>query len=393
MHIPLVLVGRDVRSVLVVGAGIAGSTVAYWLARHGLDVTVVERAQADRSSGSPVDVHGPALAVVTQMGVLPRLKDAATSATGVAAVDHRGRRIGWMPLHHGEGIEIPRSSLASVLAAAGRGAAQFVYDETVTSIDDDGSGVDVTFDHAPPRRFDLVIGADGLHSKVRELVFGTGYAQYLGLYVATANLDGDIDDDCTVLLHNAPGRLVALHPATGHGIVAFIFRHPEVPGLDHRDRARQHAVLDAAYAAMGWRTPELLERTHRAHDIYFDSVSRIRLPRWSSGRTTVVGDAATCVSLLGDGSSLAITGGMTLANAVAAHRDNPQAGLVTYERQHRKLVSSRQRWVGAAAHLLVPASAAGIVARNSALRFRQLLAIHDPRRGRPLLSTRLQNRS
>lgn len=363
-----------VHTVLVVGAGIAGSTTAYWLARHGLDVTVVERAQGERSSGSPVDVQGPAFRVVTEMGVLTQLRAAATSATGVAAVDARGRRVGWMPLHRAEGIEIPRSSLAAVLADAGRDATQFVYGDTVTSLTDDGDGVDVTFERTPPRRFDLVVGADGLHSKVRELVFGTGHIRHLGLYVATAYLGGDIDDDRTVLVHNAPNRLVALHPATGRGGVAFIFRHPRIPGLDNRDRAQQHVLIEEIYAGMGWRVPELLRRARQADDMYFDSVSRVRLPQWSKGRITVVGDAATCVSLLGDGSSLAIAGGATLANVVALHRDNPGAALKAYEQQHRKLVSSRQRWVGVAAHLLVPASAAGIAARNGALRLSQLTA-------------------
>jgi 2-polyprenyl-6-methoxyphenol hydroxylase-like FAD-dependent oxidoreductase len=195
----------------------------------------------------------------------------------------------------------------------------------------------------------------------------------LGLYVATANLDLRIDDDRTVLLHNAPGRLAAVHPATGQGGVAFIFRHPEIGNLDRCDRARQHLILDAAYAGMGWRVPELLELTRNADDMYFDSVSRIRLARWSTGRITVVGDAATCVSLLGDGSSLAIAGGATLANAVHAHRENPPAALGAYEQQHRRQVARRQRLIGVAAHLLVPATATGIFARNAALRGTQLV--------------------
>lgn len=378
MHIDWFLMGLGVRTVLVVGAGIAGSTVAYWLGRHGIDVTVVERAPVDRSSGGPVDVRGPALDIVAQMGLLRQLTDAATLATGVAAVDARGRRIGWAPLHHGQGIEIPRSSLAAVLADAGHQAADFVYGDTITALNDDGDGVDVTFEHARPRRFDLVVGADGLHSTVRELAFGVGHADFLGLYVATANLDGRIDDDRTVLLHNAPGRLAAVHPATGQGGVAFIFRHPEVPHHDQCDRARQQAILDAAYAGMGWRVPELLELSRNADDMYFDSVSRIRLARWSTGRITVLGDAATCVSLLGDGSSLAIAGGNTLANAVQAHRDNPTAAFAAYEQQHRRRVSRRQRWTGVGAHVLVPASAAGISARNVALLCSQLLASRQP---------------
>ncbi len=114
------------RKVLVVGAGVAGSTAAYWLARHGMAVTVVERAAANRSSGNPVDVRGPAYGVAERMGVLPRLRAAATRATGISAVDDRGRRIGWIPMQLGDGVEIPRSDLAAILADAGRDAAEYV---------------------------------------------------------------------------------------------------------------------------------------------------------------------------------------------------------------------------------------------------------------------------
>jgi 2-polyprenyl-6-methoxyphenol hydroxylase-like FAD-dependent oxidoreductase len=358
----------EVRTVLVVGAGVAGSTVAYWLARHGMTVTVVERAAGDRSSGSPVDVRGQAFDVAQRMGVLPRLKAAATQATRVYAVDGNGRRIAWVPMQLGGGIEIPRSDLAAILADAGRDAADYVYGDTVTALIDDGGGVDVTFEHAAPRRFDLVVGADGLHSRVRELVFGTGFIEHLGLYVATVDLAGAVEDEHAVLIHNTPGRSATVHPVTGCGGAGFIFRSPEIAGLDRGDTAWQRQVVAAAYAGMGWRVPELLEQLRTAEDVYFDSVSRVRLDRWSQGRIALVGDAASCVSLFGEGSSLAIAGGATLADAVAGHRDDPATALRVYEQKHRRLVTPRQRMMGPSSRLIVPATAAGILARNSAMR-------------------------
>lgn len=147
----------NVRTVLVVGAGIAGSTAAYWLARNGMAVMVVERAAGGRSSGSPVDVRGPAYRVAERMGVLPRVRAAATQATRFSAVDDKGRKIGWVPMQLGDGIEIPRSDLAAILADAGRDNADYLYSDSVVSLTDDGNGVDVTFEHAAPRRFDLVV--------------------------------------------------------------------------------------------------------------------------------------------------------------------------------------------------------------------------------------------
>ena len=138
----------NVRTVLVVGAGVAGSTAAYWLARNGMAVTVVERAAGERSSGSPVDVRGPAYGVAERMVVLPQLRAAATRATRFSAFDDQGRPIGWMPMQLGDGIEMPRSDLAAILADAGRDGADYLYGDTVESLTADGYGVDVTFERA-----------------------------------------------------------------------------------------------------------------------------------------------------------------------------------------------------------------------------------------------------
>lgn len=355
------------KTVLIVGAGVAGSSAAYWLARLGMTVTVVERAGQDRSSGSPVDVRGAAYSVAERMGVLPALRSASTRVTGLSAVDRRGRRIGWAPMQLGNGIEIPRSDLAAILADAGRDAAEYRYGDTVTSLHQGGAGVEVTFEHAGPQEFDLVVGADGLHSRVRELVFGTGFIEHLGMYVATVDLAEAADGD-TVLMYNEPGRLAAVHPATGRGIAAFIFRHPGLPDFDHRDSSAHKDVVADTYADMGWRVPDLLRQMRAATDIYFDSVSRVRMDTWSCGRIGLLGDAASCVSLLGDGSSLAIAGAATLSQCVAASRDDPATALREYERRHRRLVMPRQRWMGPGSRMLVPATASGVLARNTALR-------------------------
>lgn len=378
-------------TVLIVGAGIAGSTLAYWLARDGMDVTVVERAQGTRSSGSPVDVRGPAAAVVERMGVLPRLRAAATHVTGLAVVDAAGRRIGRVPTRSGRGVEVelPRGDLAAVLAAASRDAAEFRHGDTVTSLSGDGGGVDVTFERAAPQRFDLVVGADGLHSQVRRLVFGpeTRFVTHLGMYVATVVLDGPAEDPRTVLMHNAPGRCAAVHPGTGRAIAALMFRSPPAPDPGRHDTGGQRELVARAYAGMEWRVPELLDRLFAAEDFYFDSVSRVRLDGWSRGRVTLLGDAASCVSLFGEGSSTAIAGAATLGIAIGAHRHDPPAALRRYEDTHRRLVGPRQRGVGPTSHLLVPATAAGLAVRDAAVRMWP--AVERLRQaGRPVASVR-----
>jgi 2-polyprenyl-6-methoxyphenol hydroxylase-like FAD-dependent oxidoreductase len=352
------------KSVLISGAGVAGATLAYWLARNGFKPTVVERSEGVRSSGNPVDVLGPALPVVEAMGVVPRLREVTTTARRIRLLRDDGSQIATMSMPGaGKGFEVPRADLAAVLYEAARDDAEFLFDDTITELRQDADGVDVTFDRAAPRRFDLVVGADGLHSTVRRLVFGPerDFVRPIGVYVATAPFAEPVDHPEDVLLHNSPGRLVGIHPARARGGVAFIFRRAVVE-FDSRDMDQHKRIVTEAYQGVGWRVPELLERFQASDDVYFDAVSIVDLPSWSAGRIGLVGDAASCVSLLGDGSSLAIAGAHTLATALAA------GGFDRYETEHRALVRPKQRAVRLAAGVLVPRTGLGLAARNLAAR-------------------------
>ncbi|HEY0534770.1 MAG TPA: FAD-dependent monooxygenase [Actinoplanes sp.] len=359
------------RTVLISGAGVAGPTLAYWLARAGLQPTVVERSAGQRSSGNPVDVRGAALPVVERMGVVEALRANATRATALRFVDrdgHLGRRMS-MGSRGKDEVEIPRADLARVLFEAARHDAEFVYGDSIAAIGQDAGGVDVTFDSGGQRRFDLVVGADGLHSNVRRLAFGpeTDFVRYLGIYVATTALGEPAEQAHDILLHNRPGRLVSIHPARGTALVAFIFRHATVTDFDYRDAGQHRRILADAYRDDdGWRVPELVRKAGHADDLYFDAVSKVVLPSWSRGRIVLLGDAAASVSLLGDGSSMAIAGAHTLAGSLA-NKDHREA-FKAYEVEHRRRTDPRRRGAGLAAAMLVPKSRAGIVARNAAAR-------------------------
>ncbi|MFG2819368.1 FAD-dependent monooxygenase [Kitasatospora sp. NPDC048365] len=363
-------------TVLISGAGIAGTTLAYWLARHGFRPTVVERAAGLRSSGSPVDVRGPAVPVAERMGVLPGLREAATRVSALSFVDAAGRQVGRVDLgalRRAAGrreVEVTRADLARILHDAGRDTAEYLFGDTVTALRQDPDGVDVDFAHAAPRRFDLVVGADGLHSTTRRLAFGpeAEFVEHLGLYVATLPLGGPAERATEVVLHNAPGRMVSVHPVRGEALAAFVFRHPGVAGPDLRDTGLHRRLLTEAYRGGGWRIPELLDRVRGAEDLWFDAVSRVRIDRWSNGRIGLLGDAASSVSLFGDGSTLAMAGAHTLAEELAAAPGDPVAAFARYRARHRALVDPRQGGVATAAALLVPATRAGIAARNAATR-------------------------
>jgi len=336
-------------SVLISGAGVAGPTLAYWLARHGFQPTVVERSQGLRSSGNPVDVRGPALPVAEGMGIMARLRESATQAVAMSVVNGSGRQVARvdMPATRSAAgnpeVELPRGDLAAVLYEAARDQTEFLFDDTITALQQDERGVDVSFDRSARHRFDLVIGADGLHSTTRRLAFGDEreFVRHMGIYVATMPLAEPVDHPHDVVLYNTPGRLVSIHPSRGNALVAFIFRGEMIPDLDYRDTEQHKRIVTEAYAGAGWRTPELLKRLDCSNDLYFDSVSQVRLPEWSRGRIALLGDAASCVSLFGDGSSLAMAGAFTLATALAADPADHARAFRRYEREHRVLVTPK----------------------------------------------------
>ncbi|KAB2381877.1 FAD-dependent monooxygenase [Actinomadura montaniterrae] len=363
-------------TVLISGAGVGGPTLAYWLAARGFATTVVERSAGLRTSGNPVDVRGPAVTVAERMGVMDRLREAATDVTAMSFVNASGREVGRVDMRAlaraaGSGeAEVTRTDLAKILYEASRDSAEFLFDDTITSMSQDDDGVDVTFENAAPRRFDLVIGADGQHSRTRRLAFGpeSRFVGHAGLYVATMQWDGRAADQRDVVLHNTPGRLVSVHPVHGRSLAAFIFRSPAIEGFDPRDVEQHKRIVIDAYSGGGWRLPELLDRVRTADDLWLDSVSRVRLDRWHNGRIALLGDAASSVSLFGDGSTMAMAGAYTLAEELAATPADHRAAFARYEAKHRTLVDPKQNNVSAAAALMVPRTRTAIAARNMATR-------------------------
>ena len=360
---------RDGLTVLISGAGIAGATLAALLGRAGHGVTVVERDQGVRSSGNPVDVRKGAYQVAERLGVMSRLQDAATKVRELIFVDDDGQRVASMRTRQSDReVEVPRADLSAILVEAGDGDAEFLFDEMINELHADDHGVEVIFDRAAPRRFDLVVGADGIHSGVRRLAFGpeADFVEPLGMYVATARLGVPLERDDLVIMHNEPGTAVALHPGTGSSLVAFMFRSHV--GIDHRDFDAGRQLLKEVYRNVGWRTEELLSAYLATEDVYFDSISRIRMSTWSHGRVTLLGDAASCVSLFGDGSSSAMEGAATLCASLGESPHDIPAALARYESAHRAVTRPRQRGVLIASHLLIPRSRLGIALRDQALR-------------------------
>jgi 2-polyprenyl-6-methoxyphenol hydroxylase-like FAD-dependent oxidoreductase len=232
--------GAKKLKVLISGAGIAGCTLAYWLARDGHCVTVMERSRSLRSSGSPVDVRGPAVDVAERMNVLKQLRDARIQLQGMTLLDSAGQRIARVDIGAlrssivPKDLEIARGDLSRILHGASANDAEYIFGDSIKSLSQDASGVDVTFEQSPPRRFDIVVGADGLHSIVRRLAFGADgeFVKHAGLYAATVALVDRADSEHEMFMLNVPGKLVALHPRAGAPLAYFVFWHPEIPQFD-----------------------------------------------------------------------------------------------------------------------------------------------------------------
>ncbi|WP_327144785.1 FAD-dependent monooxygenase [Nocardia sp. NBC_01327] len=362
--------------VLISGAGVGGSTLAHWLGRSGFEVTVVERAAGQRSSGNPVDVRGAAADVVADMGVLPELRKAATNVARISFVDANGRRRVSMPTKNSgvsadRDIELARADLARILLDAAREHAEMRWGDTITGLTPRDSGVAVTFENSAPQTFDYVVGADGLHSNVRRLAFGpeSQFVRHMGIYVATLPVDRVYGDADEVVMYNMPGRSISVHPAGGKPLAAFMFRSPVVPGFDYRDIEQHRRLLLETFDGPAGIFGDLFDQVRAADDLYFDAVSRVDLPRWSKGRITLLGDSASSVSLFGDGSSLAIAAGHTLAEELGRTPGEPDIALRRYEQRHRRVAGPKQRGARAAGALIVPGSRLAILLRDTAARF------------------------
>ena len=336
--------------VLVSGAGVAGWTAAYWLRRYGFEPVVVERAHSLVVGGYKIDVRGAALEVLRRMDLYDAVEAAGTDMQGAVLVDREGNEVGRMTgedFGHrgGDDLEIVRGSLCRILQSASPDV-ETLYGETVAAIDQSEASVRVTLAGGDVRDVDVVVGADGLHSNVRGLVFGdeSESLRDLGMYLCVFSVPNVLELDRMEMQYSERGRVAAIWATRddpqAKATFGFATRGTTV---DLRNRAEQEAAVRTAYEGVGWEVPRLLDEMSRATDWYFDIAAQIVLPSWSSGRVALAGDAGYCASpMSGQGSSLAILGAYVLAGELAAADGDPAAAFAEYDRAMRRFVDANQ---------------------------------------------------
>lgn len=359
--------------ILISGGGIAGNALALQLLRAGIRTTVVERSSKPRPGGQAVDLRGPSREVAERMGIMAGIRKYQLDERGMAYVDEHGREFARMPaeMFDGKGpvadIEITRGDLNQVLLtelASTAGELDYRYGEWIEALRQDDTGVEVTFASGRTERFDLVVGADGVHSATRQLAFGPEeqFVTYLGGYMSFFTIPTPAGTEPGWFkMHTVPSAAVAIRPdadpATSKAIITV--RTEADPAL-RRDVAAQQRLIHDALAEAGWQTPAVLNAMTSTPDFYFDMLARVDMPSLSNGRVTLLGDSGFCGSpMTGMGTAMAIVGAYVLAGEIASAPDDLAKALTRYAEIVTPFLDKAKEMPGGGIKMMLPTSRIG----------------------------------
>ncbi|AMR32092.1 FAD-binding monooxygenase [Mucilaginibacter sp. PAMC 26640] len=358
------------KKVLISGASIAGPTLAYWLHKYGFEVTVIERSPELRMGGQNIDIRDAARKVTEKMGITNQILAANTGELGIQFIDDKNVVRASFPATGADSftseMEIIRGDLVNILYQQTKDNVNYIFGKYITAIDDQVKGVTVTFSDGQQAEFHLVIAADGVRSKTRELMFGTeAELKYIGLYNAYLTIPKTKTDTNWARWYNAPGsRVILLRPDNeGNTRASFSFLAKDA-NYRNLSREDQKKFLIMKLTGAGWEAPRLSEAIADSKDVYFDAVSQVKAPRWSKGRLAMIGDAAYCPTpISGMGTSLAILGAYMLAGELAQNVDHSKA-FEAFETKLRPYVTTVQKLPPGAPWIVHPKSAFGVKVVN-----------------------------
>lgn len=357
--------------ILISGGGIAGLTLAYWLHRYGMEPVVIEQAGGMRSDGYAIDFFGTGYDVAERMELIDRLQAQHIPLKEVAYVSESGKLIAKLDsalmrkVMHGKYMALMRLSLEEALYAAVAGDVEMRFGRTLVAVQHSPEALVATFDDGTMEVFDVLIGADGLHSNTRDLVFGSEerFGRYLGYYVACYALPDRYGIGHTWKNYTEPGRQAGAYCSNHEGEIITLFMY-KTQDEGHIPREQRLPRLCRAFAGMGWITPQLLDDVPDPDAIFMDTVTQIQMPSWHRGRVALVGDACGCPTLIsGQGASIAMGGAYVLAKALY-EADDYQEGFRRYEGLMQPYVESRQKNARDFAKTFVPGSRLGLMAQQ-----------------------------
>jgi 2-polyprenyl-6-methoxyphenol hydroxylase-like FAD-dependent oxidoreductase len=365
------------RTILISGASVAGPALAYWLSRYGFKPTIVEKAPGLREGGYAIDIRGEAQKVAERMGIKPDLQQAHTQMQGMIYVDKNSKPLAQITpeMMAGGGdpdIEFLRGDLTRLLYNRTKDSTEYIWGDSIASCTEQADGVLVTFERSQPGTFDLVVGADGVHSNVRARVFGeeSQFTRELGYYVAIFTTANHLNLQYQELIYRMPGKVAGMYSTRQNteAKALFYFTAPQA-GFERLSSDEQKQILADQYAGEGWEIPTLLEGMWHAPDFYFDSLSLVQMDSWSKGRVVLVGDAGYCATpLSGQGTSLALVGAYVLAGELAVANGDYQSAFAMYEKEMQGYVTLNQKIGADSGKMLMPKSRSQIWFNNQMIR-------------------------
>ena len=365
------------KKVLISGAGIGGPTLAFWLNAAGLEVTLIERARTLRTGGYVIDFWGLGYDIAERMGLgsdidrigyhMRELQIVGDHATASRALDPGVSRA-----NRGRFVTLGRSDLSRLLFEKIEGTTEVIFGDEIVGLQDDADRVLAQFERSAERWFDLVIGADGLHSGVRRLVFGPQqrFEKPLGYIVAAFEVRGYRPRDEEIyVIYSRPARMLArfaLHD--DRTLFLFVFT-ADAAALPIDEPPEQRAMLHEKFDNGNWECASILGELDCAQDLYFDRVSQIKMDSWSRGRVALVGDAAFCASLMaGQGSALAMTAAYVLAGELGKAEGSHAEAFYNYEMLLRSYIDSKQKGAERFSAAFAPKTQWGLFVRNQVIK-------------------------
>jgi 2-polyprenyl-6-methoxyphenol hydroxylase-like FAD-dependent oxidoreductase len=339
------------KKVLVSGASIAGLSTAYWMNKLGYQVTVVEIANEPRTAGAAIDVRGITVDIAKRMGIFDQLKshrlhvemiefkNADDVTEGSISLQNEGAEL------PDDDVEIERDKFMLILFDGLKNDVEFIFDNSITALNETKDDIRVTFKNGPQRAFDLVFGCDGIHSAVRKIWFGheAEYTHFLEAYFSITIANKLLIKQKTMQMYNVPDKAITLNAYNNKTDIIFcFFSEKEIP-YDYRDAEQQRKIILEQFAGQSWRTAELLEEIQHSENFYFDKFCQIKMPSWTKGRVALIGDAAYCASpAAGMGASLSMNGAAALADALKKHNGDFNLAFQDYNKNLRPFIEEVQ---------------------------------------------------